>query len=47
VVISEGLSVFTGSKVERGVRGHAPPGKMNVQDLRNVILGILADLLHG
>ena len=42
MVISEGLSVFIGLKVE-GSRSMLPLKKFNVQDFRNVILGILAN----
>ena len=44
MVISEGLSVFIGLKVG-GSRGMLPRKKFNVPDFRNVILGILANLL--
>ena len=44
MVISEGFRVFIGLKVG-GSRGILPQEKFNVQDFRNVILGILANLL--
>ena len=45
MVVSGGLSVFIGLKVG-GSRGMLPHEKLNVQDFRNVILGILADPLY-
>ena len=45
MVVSEGFSVFIGFKVG-GSRGMLPREKLNVQDFRKVILGILANLLY-
>ena len=45
MVVSEGLSVFIGLKVGDS-RRMLPQEKLNVQDFRNVILGILANLLY-
>ena len=45
MVVSEGLSVFIGLKVG-GSRAMLPQEKLNVQDFRNVVLGILANLLY-
>ena len=45
MVFGEGLSVFKRFKVG-GSRGMLLEKKLNVQDFRNVILNILADLLH-
>ena len=44
MVVSEGLGVFIGLKVG-GSGGMHPQEKLHVQDFRNVILGILANLL--
>ena len=43
MVFSEGSSVFTAFKVG-GSEGMLSWEKLNVQDFRNVVLGILADL---
>ena len=43
MVISEVLSVFIGFK-DGGLRGMLSREKLNVQDFRNVIIGILANL---
>ena len=45
MVLGEDFSVFIGFKVG-GSRGMLPQEKLNVQDFRNVILGILANLLY-
>ena len=45
MVVSEGLSVFIELKVGSS-RGMLPQEKLNVQDFRNVILSILANLLY-
>ena len=45
MVVSEGFSVFIGFKLG-GSRGMLPQEKLNVQDFRKVILGILANLLY-
>ena len=45
MVVSEGFSVFIGFKVG-GSKGMLPQEKLNVQDFRKVILGILANLLY-
>ena len=45
MVVSEGFSVFIGFKVG-GSRGMLRQEKLNVQDFRKVILGILANLLY-
>ena len=45
MVVSEGFSVYIGFKVG-GSRGMLPQEKLNVQDFRKVILGILANLLY-
>ena len=45
MVVSEGFSAFIGFKVG-GSKGMLPQEKLNVQDFRKVILGILANLLY-
>ena len=45
MVVSEGFNVFIGLKVG-GSRGMLPPEKLNVQDFKKVILGILATLSY-
>jgi len=45
MVIIERLSVFTGFK-EGGSEGILPHEKLNIQDFRNFISGIIAGLLH-
>ena len=45
MVVSDGLSVFIRLKAG-GSRGMLPQEKLNVQDFRNIILGILAKLLY-
>ena len=45
MVVCEGFSAFIGFKVG-GSSGMLPEEKLNVQDFRKVILGILANLLY-